>query len=314
MKSLLILLVMIGGSLLPTQVRGVVIELRDQQTTAGANVTLNDLVQSSQGLSDQDLATMITQSPSLGNSQTLTRAQIETLLPAALKQQPVEWSGANACIITRPAVSYGEKDVKQLITTELGRHLPADADFAILEMPNLEAFLIPSGPLETQVELTNGSLRNEWGEATLEFRYQGELAVTKSVRFHWAYTRKVWESADRIAVGDPLASTAFQQIETNILKLPGNLQPVADFPEGKIAAHPLPQGKVLMENDWIEPVLVARNDLVTILYDHHGISITVQAKAMANGVRNQVIAVQNLSSHKIFNARVVDERSLVYDE
>ena len=52
----------------------------------------------------------------------------------------------------------------------------------------------------------------------------------------------------------------------------------------------------------------------TILYDHHGISITVEARAMANGVRNEVIAVQNLTSHKIFNARVVDERSLVYDE
>ena len=41
-----------------------------------------------------------------------------------------------------------------------------------------------------------------------------------------------------------------------------------------------------MENDWVEPVLVNRNDLVTILYDHHGISITVQAKAMSNGIRN----------------------------
>jgi len=35
---------------------------------------------------------------------------------------------------------------------------------------------------------------------------------------------------------------------------------------------------------------------------------------MDNGVRDQVIAVQNLESHKIFNARVVNERSLVYDE
>jgi flagella basal body P-ring formation protein FlgA len=61
-------------------------------------------------------------------------------------------------------------------------------------------------------------------------------------------------------------------------------------------------------------VLVARNDLVTILYDHNGISITVQARAMANGVNNEVIAVQNVTSHKVFNARVVGERSLVYDE
>jgi flagella basal body P-ring formation protein FlgA len=42
--------------------------------------------------------------------------------------------------------------------------------------------------------------------------------------------------------------------------------------------------------------------------------ITVEAKAMSNGSRNDVIAVQNITSHKIFNARVVDQRSLVYDE
>jgi len=99
-----------------------------------------------------------------------------------------------------------------------------------------------------------------------------------------------------------------------VLKLPGLMEPATDFPEGKVAAHPLAEGRVLMPNDWVEPVLVNRNDLVTILYQHHGISITVQARAMAKGVRNDVIAVQNLSSHKVFNARVVDERSLVYDE
>jgi flagella basal body P-ring formation protein FlgA len=164
------------------------------------------------------------------------------------------------------------------------------------------------------VQLGDGALRHEWGDATLQFRYQGELAVTKSVRFHWAYTRLVWQSTDRIAGGAQLNPAAFQQIETNVLKLPGNLQPATDFPGDKIAAHAMPEGRILMENDWVEPVLVARNDLCTILYDHHGISITVQAKALANGVRNEVIAVQNVTSHKIFNARVVDQRSLVYDQ
>jgi flagella basal body P-ring formation protein FlgA len=314
MKTLLILLAAIGGSLLPLQVHGIVLELRDQQTTASTNLSLNDLIQSSQGVSDQDLATMVAASPSLGKSVTITRDQLAQLLPAALRQQPLEWTGATTCVVTRPAVPFEVKDVKQLITAEIAKHLPADSDFAILEMPNLDAFPVPSGPLETTVELTEGSLRNEWGQATVEFRYEGSLAVTQNVRFHWAYTRKVYQAADRVPVGEALTSTAFQQVEVDVLKLPGNLQPVTDFPEGKVAAHPLPQGKILMDNDWVEPVLVARNDLVTISYDHHGVSITVQAKAMANGVRNQVIAVQNLSSHKIFNARVVDERSLVYDE
>jgi flagella basal body P-ring formation protein FlgA len=314
MKSFLLILAAVGGCFLPLHVHGVVLELRDQQTMAGANLTLNDLLQSSQGLTSDDLGAVIAEAPSLGKSETWTRERIETVLPASIKQQPLEWAGAKACAVTRPAVQFSPREVGQLITAELARHLPPNSDFAILEMPGVDPFLIPDGTLDTRVELASGSLRNEWGEASLQFRSQGQLAVTKSVRFHWACTRLVWQVANRISGGDPLAPSAFQQIEVNILKIPGLLQPATDFPEGKVAAHPLPQGKILMENDWVEPVLVTRNDLVTILYDHHGISITVQAKAMANGVRNEVIAVQNLTSHKIFNARVVDERSLVYDE
>ena len=314
MKLFSILLIVIGATLLPLQVQGVVLELRNQQTMVTGNLTLNDLLQSSQGITDDDLSAIIAAAPSLGKSETWTRQKIEAVLPPSLKQQTVEWTGSTECVVTRPAVQYDAAAVKRLITAEIARHLPADSDFAILEMPGVEAFPVPSGTLETDVELSPNSLRSEWGEATLKFRSQGQLAVTSNVRFHWAYTRKVWQVSDRIAGGDKLDPSAFQQVDANILKIPGLLDPPVEFPEGKVAAHALSSGKILMPNDWVEPLLVARNDLVTILYDHHGLSITVQARAMSNGTRNQVIAVQNLSSHKIFNARVVDERSLVYDE
>ena len=313
MKSFLLFLIALAGCL-PVQLQAVVLSLRDQTTTASENITLNDLLQSSQGLTDDDLGAVIAPAPSLGKSQTWTRAQIEAILPASVKQQSLEWDGAAACTVNRPAVQFTAADVKRLITAELATHLPPDSDFAILELPGVDSFPIPAGPVETVVELGNGTLRNEWGDATLKFRFEGQLAVTENVRFHWAYTRQVWQSVAPIQAGDQLTAASFQQIEVNVLKLPGILQPATDFPEGEAAAHAMAQGRILMETDWVEPILVRNNDLVTILYDHHGISITVQAKAMANGVRNQVIAVQNLSSHKIFNARVVDERSLVYDE
>jgi flagellar basal body P-ring formation protein FlgA len=312
MKSFVLFFIALAASFVPAH--AVVMELRAEQTVVGANLTLNDLLQSSQGISADDLSAPVGATPSLGNAESWTRDKIEKALSSTLKAQTIEWTGAAACNVKRPSVQMSERDVRTLITAELGKHLPADSDYAILELPGVDPFPIPDGQLETTVELANGALRNEWGEATLQFRYQGELAVTKSVRFHWAYTRLVWQAVNKVGTGDQLDATTFQQVEMNVLKLPGNLQPATDFPDGKVAAHSLPQGKVLMENDWVEPQLVARNDLVTILYEHHGVSITVQAKAMANGVKNQVIAVQNLSSHKIFNARVVEERSLVYDE
>jgi flagella basal body P-ring formation protein FlgA len=314
MKSLILTLTVLCVLSTADRLHAVVMELRDQQTLIGDNVKLNDLLKSSQGLSDDDLNASIGAAPSLGKSDSWTRDKIEKALPASLKQQSLEWNGATACMINRPAVSYSEKDVKQLITAEIAKRLPADSNFAILEMPGLDPFLVPQGQLEISVELAPNSLRSEWTEAMLKFHYQGQLAVTKSVRFHWAYTRPVWEVSNRVAAGDDLAASSFQQVEVNVLTLPGLLQPASDFPDGKVAAHAMAQGKLLMENDWVEPVLVNRNDICTIVYEHHGISITVMAKAMDKGVLNQVIAVQNLTSHKVFNARVVDERNLVYEE
>jgi flagella basal body P-ring formation protein FlgA len=312
MKTFLLLLAL---CVVPLQLHAVVLELRAQQTAGTDNLTLNDLLQSSQGVTDDDLSAVIAAAPSLGKSQTWTRDQIVAILPAELKQQPLEWAGAESCIVNRPSVQFTQADVKRLITAELAKHLPADSDFAILELPDVtDAFPIPAGTVETSVELGLGTMRNEWGDATLKFRTEGQLAVTRSVRFHWAYTRQVWEANDQVASGEPLSAGAFQQVEVNVLTLPGLLQPATEFPEGKVAARQLPQGKILMQTDWVEPVLVSRNDIVTILYDHNGLSITVQAKAMANGIRNQVIEVENVTSHKIFNARVVDERSLVYEE
>jgi flagella basal body P-ring formation protein FlgA len=312
MKAFLISFSILCALVMPTH--AVVLELRDHQTVLGENITLNDLVSSTQDVSSDDLTAVIVAAPSLGNQQTLTRDDIEKALPASLRQQTVEWIGAEACVVSRPAVQYTPREVRQLITAELGRHLPPDSDFAILEIPDLTSFLIPTGAIDAQVELGQGALRNEWADATLRFNSQGQTVVTQNVRFHWAYTRKVWQVANHVAVKDQLSASSFQQIEVNVLRLPGELEPASDFPDGKVAAHDLQEGKILMENDWVEPILVTRNDLVTVSYDHHGISITVQGRAMGDGVRNQVISVQNLTSHKVFNARVVDERSLVYDE
>lgn len=310
MRNSLILL----AALLPLQLHAIVLELRDQQTAGADSITLSDVIKSSQGVSSEDLNAVIAAAPSLGKAQTWSREQLEKTLPSSLKQQAIEWAGSATCCISRPATQFSPREVRSLITTEIRRHLPADSDFAILETPGLDAFMVPTGQIEAQVELAQGTLRNEWGEAVIKFSTQGQLAVTQSVRFHWAYTRKVWQVSDRVAGKEELKPASFQQVEMNVLKIPGLLQPANDFPEGKVAAHPLTQGKILMENDWVEPVLVARNDLVTIAYARHGVSITVQGKAMSAGTRNEVIAVQNLTSKKIFNARVVDQRSLVYDE
>ena len=291
----------------------VVLELKPEQTMLTGTITLNDLLQSSQGLSEDDLSVVLASSPALGQTETFTRDQVAGVLPDSIKALLPQWTGATTVTIKRPAATDGESEVRELITSELTRQLPADCKFQVLELAGFQPFLVPQGEVETRVELGTGTLRNEWGDASLQFSQGGQLSVTQNVRFHWACTRTVWQSASRVTSGQPLEQADFEQVEVNVLKLPGILQPAIAFPGQKVAAHILTQGKVLMENDWVEPTLVKRNDLVTILYDHNGLSITLQAKAMSNGTKDQVIEVQNLSSRKVFTARVVNERTLVYE-
>jgi flagella basal body P-ring formation protein FlgA len=313
MKTFLFLLLSFALSGAIPASGAVVLELKPGQTLLSGRITLNDVLQSSQGLSEDDLAVVLAAAPALGQEETWTRDQIASILPDSIKTQLPQWTGALTCVIRRPAASFGEAEVRQLIGAELGRELADDCKFEVLELPGLQPFLVPQGGTETRVELGNGALRNEWGDASLQFSQGGQLAVTQNVRFHWSCTRLVWQAVNRVPVNQPLAQADFRQVETNVLKIPGLLAPVLTFPDGKNSAHILTPGRVLMENDWTEPTLVYRNDLVTILYDHDGLSITLQAKALASGVKDQVIEVENLSSHKIFNARVVNDRTLVYE-
>ena len=105
MKNLTLLFAVF--SLLTLQVHAVVMELRAQITMVGGTLTLNDLLSSSQGLSSDDLSAAIADAPSLGNSQTWTRDDIEKRLPPTLKAETLEWTGATECKVDRPAAQCG---------------------------------------------------------------------------------------------------------------------------------------------------------------------------------------------------------------
>ncbi len=64
------------------------------------------------------------------------------------------------------------------------------------------------------MQLGENALRHEWADSHAANSATGaEVAVTKTVRFHWAYTRHVWQVASRIKPGDPLAAANFSRFK-----------------------------------------------------------------------------------------------------
>jgi flagellar basal body P-ring formation protein FlgA len=73
---------------------------------------------------------------------------------------------------------------------------------------------------------------------------------------------------------------------------------------GKTLRRPLAPGNVLAPDLLMEPVLIRRGELVTLLGRQSGMEVRVQAKALADGAEGQAIQVQNTASGRVVGAIV----------
>lgn len=61
---------------------------------------------------------------------------------------------------------------------------------------------------------------------------------------------------------------------------------------------------ILSEQDVMQPILVKRNELVSVTYKNGAISLTAKARALGDGAKGDLITFMNLSSKKPFEATV----------
>jgi flagella basal body P-ring formation protein FlgA len=73
---------------------------------------------------------------------------------------------------------------------------------------------------------------------------------------------------------------------------------------GLAAKHALREGAAVAARDVSAPQVVKANDTVTLTFESEGVSLAMQAKAMAGGAVGETISVQNVTSKKIVQAVV----------
>jgi flagella basal body P-ring formation protein FlgA len=73
---------------------------------------------------------------------------------------------------------------------------------------------------------------------------------------------------------------------------------------GLAARRPLRAGAAVAARDVSAPHVVKANEVVTLTYDNGGVSLAMQAKALAGGAVGETINVQNVTSKKTVQAVV----------
>jgi flagella basal body P-ring formation protein FlgA len=73
---------------------------------------------------------------------------------------------------------------------------------------------------------------------------------------------------------------------------------------GMTAKRTIPAGQIITQQDVTPPVLVKRNDLVTIIYKSGAVQLSAKARSLGNGSRGDNLQFMNMTSKKTFDAKV----------
>lgn len=87
--------------------------------------------------------------------------------------------------------------------------------------------------------------------------------------------------------------------------LPGDVQPDGASFASRVARRSLGAGSVLRTGDVARPEIVARNEIVTVLYEIPGLILTLRGRATEAGAEGETIGVLNIQSKKTLQARVI---------
>ncbi len=135
--------------------------------------------------------------------------------------------------------------------------------------------------------------------ATIELRCQDTKPWHLYVQVRIVGTSTVAVAAHAIVVGSVLKETDLRTEQHDISALPAGFLDDPAVAVGLTASRPIAGGAFLTNQLLVASKAVQRGQSVTLMADVGGMSVRMAGKALGDGLLNQRVRVQNLSSGKI---------------
>jgi flagella basal body P-ring formation protein FlgA len=212
-----------------------------------------------------------------------------------------------ALLLTASAVAAhaepaaGVQDIGQLealAKSEAARHLPP--------LTEKQRFLI--GPIPSHMKLARcmDAVRPSVGPAPhmndrvlVELRCQGAPAWHLYVPVRIVGTTSVAVAAHAIVAGSVLTSNDLRVEQHDMTELPPGYLDDPSIAVGRTAARPISGGTILSNQQLVASKAVQRGQTVTLVANTAGMSVRMPGRALSDGMVNQRVRVQNLSSGKV---------------
>ncbi|MFO0156165.1 MAG: flagellar basal body P-ring formation chaperone FlgA [Alphaproteobacteria bacterium] len=298
MDRRLFLLLPAGLLALPGKARAEVVVLRSQSLVEDQVIRISDLFD---GTTRGDV--VIGAAPAPGQRYVIEASQLASIA----RRFNVDWrptSGAERSVIERPGRALSREAAIEALRAELHPlGLPVDSEL------ELAAFSPPILPLNALPRLSAEGGNYESGSnrfaATLVVMADGMPSVRMRVAGRAIATVQAVVSTRRLAIGDIVKPDDVRLMQLRAERVrPGTAQRLEDV-VGMQLRRPIGTELPFMTADLMLPQVIAKNEVVLMVVEGPGISLTTQGRALEAASRGGRLSVMNLSSRNIVEAEAI---------
>jgi flagella basal body P-ring formation protein FlgA len=228
-------------------------------------------------------------------------------LAAIARRFNVDWrptSGAERSVIERPGQALSRDAAVEVLRAELlGLGLPADAEL------ELAAFSPPILPLNALPRLSAEgghyeSASNRFA-ATLVVMADGMPSIRMRVAGRAIATAPAVVAARRLSFGEVVKPEDVKLVQLRAERVrPGTAQRLEDV-VGMQLRRPIGTDLPFMGADLMVPHVITKNEIVLMIVEGPGISLTTQGRALEPASRGGRLSVMNLSSRNVVEAEAI---------
>jgi flagella basal body P-ring formation protein FlgA len=279
------------------------LQLRGDITAQSDVLTLGDLVDGAPaGLADKPLF----RAPALGASGTIQARRVADAA-RALGLGPVETGGRAQIVVTRAARRIGASEIQNAVRRVLeSQHGLATGTLTIAFDGNPTLVVAPDVTGEIAVEdvsYDRGGRRVSalvWvGPSPSERKAAARVSGAVIEQVEVAILARALNRGEAAQAGDFIVEKRARE------SVPPDVQREVHGLAGQVARRALAAGAIVRTVDLARPEIVARGDIVTVVYEVPGMTLSLRGRAQESGAQGDTITVVNPQSKKTLHGQIV---------
>lgn len=171
---------------------------------------------------------------------------------------------------------------------------------------DVPAVKLPLGDYQVIVATTSGSRLLGRITVPVTILLDGQKYNKIPINLEVKLFAKVFVTTKTVNRLSNLTADLIEERQQEITELSGELVDSLDQVIGKQARRTLEKGTILVQKDLLEPILIKRNDQITIIASFGGVQVQATGKALDSGAKGDWIWVENSSSGQKIKVQIVD--------